>query len=251
MKITEQELEIFSRQLILKEFDLPIFNNLQKKKISVIGLGGIGCPTSQYLVASGVKKLNLFDKDIVQKTNLNRQLLYSIKDIGKNKAFVAKQKLLGINPDSEIKSYDKNITKKNINLLKNSSIIIDASDNWQTMKLINKYCVTHCIPLISSSVIGFDAQVILFKNAIDNHICLQCIFPNTEEPKLARCESVGVMGTATGLAGIITAQKTINYLLQLKNEKNVITMIDTKSCIIRNIITIKNDNCINYKKNKI
>ena len=243
MKITEQELEIFSRQLILKEFDLPIFNNLQKKEISVIGLGGIGCPTSQYLVASGVKKLNLFDKDIVQKTNLNRQLLYSIKDIGKNKAFVAKQKLLGINPDSEIKSYDKNITKKNINLLKNSSIIIDASDNWKTMRLINDYSLKNNIPLLSASAVGFDIQIILFENNKKNHLCLECVFPNEKEPNLARCDTVGILGAVAGLAGILSAQKTINFFMKFNDNNNLLTLIDCKSLSINHIKIEKKADC--------
>ena len=81
MNITKDELEIFSRQLIIKDFDEKSFKNLQKKTVSIIGLGGIGCPLAYYLVASGIKKLNLFDNDIIKKHNLNRQILYSIKEI--------------------------------------------------------------------------------------------------------------------------------------------------------------------------
>ena len=135
MSITNEEFEIFSRQLILKEFDENLFIKLQKKKVSIVGMGGIGCPIAQYLVSSGIKNINLFDNDIIKKNNLNRQNLYSIKEIGKKKTIIAKKKLLGINPNANIKSYSEKITKANVNLLKNSSIIIDASDNWMTMKL--------------------------------------------------------------------------------------------------------------------
>ena len=92
MNITEEELEIFSRQLILKDFKEEKFNELQKKEISIIGLGGIGCPLAQYLISSGIKKLNIFDGDTIKKTNLNRQTLYSIHDIGKKKSTIAKKK---------------------------------------------------------------------------------------------------------------------------------------------------------------
>ena len=85
MNISEQELQIFSRHLILKEFNEKSFKFLQKQKITIIGLGGIGCPAAQYLVSAGIKKIKLIDGDIIQKTNLNRQILYSIKDIGKSK----------------------------------------------------------------------------------------------------------------------------------------------------------------------
>ena len=99
MNISEQELEIFSRHLILKEFDEAAFKKLQKKKITLIGLGGIGCPAIQYLVSTGVKNIKLIDGDIVQKNNLNRQLLFSINDIKKSKAVVAKERLKNINPE--------------------------------------------------------------------------------------------------------------------------------------------------------
>ena len=190
-----------------------------KKEISIIGLGGIGCPLAQYLISAGIKKLNIFDGDTIKKTNLNRQTLYSIHDIGKKKSTIAKKKLLGTNPNAVINSYNHKITKDNLHLLKNSSIIIDASDNWETMRLINKYTTKKNLPLLSISVVGFDIQMILFENTTHNHLCLECIFPNHNEPELARCDTVGIMGTAAGLAGIISAQKAINFLLKF-NEKN-------------------------------
>ena len=243
MSITEEELEIFSRQLILKDFNEDKFNELQNKEISIIGLGGIGCPLAQYLISCGVKKLNIFDGDTIQKTNLNRQNLYSINDIGKKKSTIAKKKLLGTNPNAKINSYDLKITKKNLHLLNNSSIIIDASDNWESMRLINKYATKHNLPLLSISVIGFDIQIILFENTLHNHLCLECIFPNYNEQVLARCDTVGIMGTAAGLAGIISAQKTINFLLKFDEKINVLTLVDTKSLSISHIKTKKNINC--------
>lgn len=243
MSISKEELEIFSRQLILKDFNEKKFDKLQKKEISIIGLGGIGCPLAQYLVSSGIKKLNIFDGDIIQKTNLNRQTLYSINDIGKKKSIIAKKKLLGTNPYAAISSYDQNITKNNLNLLKSSSIIIDASDNWETMRLVNEYTTKNNLPLLSISVIGFDIQIILFENSIHNHLCLECIFPNNKEPELPRCDTVGIMGTATGIAGIISAQKTINFLLRFNEKINILTLIDAKLLSISHINTKKNINC--------
>ena len=243
MSITEEELEIFSRQLILKDFSEEKFNELQKKQISIIGLGGIGCPLAQYLISCGIKKLNIFDGDTIKKNNLNRQTLYSINDIGKKKSGIAKKKLLGTNPNAVINSYDCKITKDNLHLLKNSSIIIDASDNWETMRLINEYTTTNNLPLLSISVVGFDIQIILFENVSHNHLCLECIFPNQSEPELARCETVGIMGTATGLAGIISAQKTINFLLKFNEKINILTLIDAKLLSINHIKIEKKINC--------
>ena len=243
MTISNEELEIFSRQLILKEFDEKSFINLQNKKVSIIGMGGIGCPLSQYLISCGLKNLNLFDHDIIHKHNLNRQTLYNLKDLSKKKVDIAKKKLLQINPNIKINSHFKKITNSNLNLLKNSSIIIDASDNWETMRTINLYAQNNNIPLLSASAVGFDIQIILFENNKNNHLCLECIFPNKNEPDLARCDTVGILGTSAGLAGLLSAQKTINFFLNFKNNSNVLTLINCKTLSIDNIKVNNNPNC--------
>ena len=249
MNISEQELQIFSRHLILKEFNEKSFNYLQKQKITIVGLGGIGCPAAQYLVSAGIKKIKLIDGDIVQKTNLNRQILYSIKDIGKPKVEIAKKKLNNIYPECKINAISSHLESKNINkYLNNSSLIIDATDNWKSMLLINKYCVNKSIPLVSSSVVGFDSQVTLFNNLPKKHLCLQCIFPNKKEPDLARCDSIGVLGTAAGIAGLIVAQKTLNFFLE-KRLDNSMTIVDIKSLKIDNLKIKKNTNCQYIVKN--
>lgn len=243
MTINEEELEIFSRQLILKEFNEQSFKILQNKKISIVGMGGIGCPLAQYLISCGIKNLNFFDNDIIKKNNLNRQTLFNIKDLDKNKTTIAKQKLLQINPYANIKSYNEKITKNNLNLLKDSSIIIDASDNWLTMKLVNEYATNNNIPLISCSVLGFDIQIILFKNIKNQHLCLECIFPNKEEPILPRCDTVGILGTTAGLAGVLSAQKTINFLMNFPENNELLTLIDCKTLAINHIKVKKKNNC--------
>ena len=130
----------------------------------------------------------------------------------------------------------------------NASLIIDSTDNWKSMKLINKYCVDKSIPLISASVVGFDSQVILFKNLPNKHLCLQCIFPNNNEPDISRCDIVGVMGTAAGMAGFIVAQKAINLFLEKNFDDNYITMVSIKSLKIENIRIKTNFDCKHLQK---
>ena len=240
MNINKEELEIFSRQLILDEFNFKDFKKLQNKNISIVGIGGIGCPTAQYLISSGIKNLQIFDQDIIKKNNLNRQTLFSIHDIGKKKSIIAKKKLKSINPLAKIKSYHKKISENNLDLLKKSSIVIDATDNWETMKLVNNYCQSNSIPLLSSSVVGFDIQIALFVNNKKNHLCLECIFPNNNDRELARCETIGILGTASGLAGLLTAQKTINFLMKFNQNNNFLTLINCKSLSFNHIKIAKN-----------
>ena len=249
MGISYQELQIFSRQLILNEFKEKNFDTLQKKHIVIIGMGGIGCPLSQYLIASGIKKLTIIDHDKIDITNLNRQILFNINDIGKNKAKTAKKKLLKINPNCLINPISKKITKFNINAyIKKPTIIIDSTDNWVSMSAINEFCVKNSIPLISASVIGFDGQVILFKNHKSSHLCLNCIYPIINEPDLPRCETVGIIGTAAGFTGLIAAQSVINFLIDKKNTKEKLLMINAKTMKINHIKLEKNKNCINFNK---
>ena len=138
---SEKEYEIFSRLFILKEFSEENIEKLSKINVGIVGVGGIGCPLSQYLINSGVKNLTLIDGDTIEKNNLNRQILYNINDIGEKKVKVAKNKLELINSNCKIKTVDTNINNKNINYLSNCSIIVDATDDWETSRLLNQYCV--------------------------------------------------------------------------------------------------------------
>ena len=242
MTYSDLEYEIFSRQFILKNFNETNINKLSNAKIILIGLGGIGCPLSQYLVSSGLKNITLFDGDLVEKTNLGRQILYSIDDIGKYKSICAKNRLLKTNPYCKITAYSENLTEKNINVLLDADIIIDTSDDWQLSKLINKFCVKNSLQYIFSSAINNNIQICLFKNQI-NHTCLNCVFPNDEDVELARCETIGISSICAGIAGLITAQKTINTILNINNENNILSLINIENLSISNIKIKNNADC--------
>ena len=247
LTLTEQELQIFSRQLILKDFNEKNFEFIQKQHIAIIGVGGIGCPTALYLVATGIKNLTLIDNDIIQLSNLNRQILFSKKDIGKKKVDVAKEKLNAINPDNHINAISTMLSEENVfQHLLNVSLVIDTTDNWKSMVLINEYCVKQSIPLLSCSVIGYDGQVILFKNNKSRHLCLNCIYINQNEANLPRCDTVGVLGTATGLTGLNAAQLTINFFTNNHENVEKLIMINSKLMKIDYIKIKENNNCI-YK----
>tara|TARA_Y100001970_G_scaffold145162_1_gene178322 strand:- start:1308 stop:2051 length:744 start_codon:yes stop_codon:yes gene_type:complete len=242
MTYSDLEYEIFSRQFILKNFNETNINKLSNAKIILIGLGGIGCPLSQYLVSSGLKNITLFDGDLVEKTNLGRQILYSIDDVGKYKSICAKNRLLKTNPYCKITAYAENLTEKNVNVLLDADIIIDTSDDWQSSKLINKFCVKNSLQYIFSSAINNNIQICLFKNQI-NHTCLNCVFPNDEDAELARCDTVGISSICAGIAGLITAQKTINTILKINNENNILSLINSENLSISNIKIKNNADC--------
>ncbi len=242
MTYSDLEYEIFSRQFILKNFNEENILKLNKAKITIVGIGGIGCPLSQYLVSSGIKNLIFFDGDIIEKSNLGRQILYNLEDLGQYKTLIAKEKLLKTNPNSNITAYSQYIKKENLNLLLGSDIIIDTTDDWYTSKIINKFCLQNSLRYIFSSAINYNIQICLFNNK-SNHVCLNCLFPNKEDVDLARCETVGISSICAGIAGLVTAQKTINTLLKTKDENNILTLINTANLNINNINVKNNVNC--------
>ncbi len=242
MSYSDLEYEIFSRQFILQNFNEENIKKLNKAKIIVVGLGGIGCPLTQYLVSSGIKNLTLFDGDFIEKSNLARQILYSVEDVGKFKTLVTREKLLKTNPNCNITTYSQYLIKDNLTLLLDADIIIDATDDWHASKLINKFCLQNSLKYIFSSAINYNIQICLFDNK-KNHICLNCLFPNEEDVNLPRCETVGISSVCAGIAGLITTQKTINTILNNKDETNILTLVDTSDLSINNIKIKNNINC--------
>ena len=243
MSYSDLEYELFSRQFILKNFNEENILKLNNAKIVIVGLGGIACPLAQYLVSSGVKNLTFFDGDMIEKSNLGRQILYTLEDVGKYKALVAKDKLLKTNPHCNITAYPQYLKKENLNLLLNTDIIIDTTDDWHTSKLINKFCLQNSLKYIFSSAINYNIQICLFDNK-KNHVCLNCLFPNEEDADLPRCDTVGISSICAGIAGLVTAQKTLNTLLNTKDENNILTLINTSDFTISNINIKNNVNCV-------
>jgi len=243
MSYSDLEYEIFSRQFILKDFSEKNISKLHQSKISIIGLGGIGCSLSRYLISAGLKNLIIIDGDKVEISNLGRQILYNLKDVGSFKTIISKEKLLQANPNCNINIHSEYLSKKNINLILESDIVIDTTDDWQTSKLINDFCVKKSFTYIFSSAINHNIQICLFKNK-EKHVCLNCLFPNRNEPELPRCETVGVSSICAGLAGLITAQKTINTILNIKDENNILTLINATEFSVNNINVKNNIKCI-------
>ena len=243
MTYSDLEYELFSRQFILKNFNEENILKLNNAKIVIVGLGGIACPLAQYLVSSGVKNLTFFDGDMIEKSNLGRQILYTLEDVGKYKALVAKDKLLKTNPHCNITANPQYLKQENLNLLLNTDIVIDTTDDWHTSKLINKFCLQNSLKYIFSSAINYNIQICLFDNK-KNHVCLNCLFPNEEDADLPRCDTVGISSICAGIAGLVTAQKTLNTLLNTKDENNILTLINTSDFTISNIIIKNNVNCM-------
>ena len=207
----------YHRQIILKEFGETAQQKLLSAKVLVIGAGGLGCPALQYLTAAGVGAIGIIDFDVVTISNLHRQILFSVNDIGKQKAAIAAIKLAEINPEIQIQVYNFQLTNKNaFEIFANYDLVIDGTDNFATRYLINDACVILNKPLVYGAVLRFEGQIGVF-NLIDNETKIKTnyrdLFPKPPTPLNAlSCNESGVIGVLPGIIGTMQATEAIKII---------------------------------------
>ena len=178
MKFTKKQIDRYSRQIILKKIGVIGQKKLLKSSVLIVGAGGLGSPIAIYLAALGIGKIGIVDKDNVEISNLSRQIIFETNDVNKNKSSTAISKLRKINPDIQLKSFNKNLTIININqIAKKFDLIVDGSDNFRTRFLINDYCLKNKKILVSGAISKFDGQVYTFNFSKKKSPCLRCFIP--------------------------------------------------------------------------
>ena len=245
MKISNKEYQKFSKQIILKKIGIVGQQKLKSAKVLVLGMGGLGCPLSIYLASLGIGTIGIVDNDKVELSNLNRQIIYSIDDIGKYKVNVAKNKIKIINKNTIIKSYKIRVNKTNIEkLIKNFDILCDGTDNFKTRLLINDHAHKQKKILISAAVSGFDGHIFKF-NFKKKTPCYRCFLPEIPEQN-NNCETEGVIPTITGVMGTLQANEVVNSILNFNSnmEKKMIVFNSIKMNF-RSIQLSRNKNCSN------
>ena len=253
MKFTKKQIERYSRQIILKKIGAAGQKKLLKSSVLIVGAGGLGSPIAIYLTALGVGKIGIIDKDIIEISNLSRQIIFSTDDLKRKKSSAAINKLKKINPDIQFKSFNKKLTKKNINMIaKNFNLIVDGSDNFQTRFLINDYCLQNKKILISGAISKFDGQVYTFDFSKKKSPCLRCFIPN--EPSnidVDNCEYEGVLGTLGGIIGTIQANEVIKEIIGIGESLcGYILIIDGLKLTFRKVKLNKRTNCCCCEKNQ-
>lgn len=214
-KLTKGEIKRYARQIILPEISFEGQEKLKEARVLIIGLGGLGSVVALYLTASGIGKLGLIDTDEVDLVNLHRQILYNEDDIGKKKAMVAKQKLLSLNSNSEIDAYSEKFSPINaLSLVEQYDFVADCSDNFPTRYLVNDACVLKGKTFIHGAIYKFEGHlsVLNYKNGP----CYRCLFPELPtSDSFQNCDTLGIIGTLTGLIGCLQANEIIKLVLQI------------------------------------
>lgn len=215
MDLSSEEQKQYNRHLILNEIGTVGQLKLKQAKVLVIGAGGLSSAVLQYIAAAGVGTIGIVDNDIVDQSNLQRQILYRLENIGKPKVQCAKKLLKGINPYIAINTYQKRLSKSNvIELFKLYDIIVDGTDNFPTRYLINDASVLTNKPLVFGSIFKFEGQVAVFN--YENGPTYRCLYPSPPDSgSVPNCSDIGVISILPGIIGMLQANEVLKIILQL------------------------------------
>jgi sulfur-carrier protein adenylyltransferase/sulfurtransferase len=206
------ELTRYSRHLVLPGFGEEAQLKLKKAKVLVVGAGGLGCPVLLYLTAAGVGEIGVIDFDLISESNLQRQVLFTMDDLGKGKAESAVNRLSKLNPQITLNQITKKLTSSNaLEILKDYDLIIDATDNFPTRYLVNDACVLLHIPLVYGSIFRYEGQVAVFNHK--GSLNYRDLYPTPPTPgSVPDCEQGGVLGVLAGIIGSIQANEAIKVI---------------------------------------
>ena len=229
LKLSKNQLEKYSRQIILKNIGVLGQKKILNSKVLIIGMGGLGCPVAEFLTRSGVGFLGIVDHDLVSLSNIHRQTLYDEKDLGKPKVKVAKKKLNNINSKTKIDIYNLKLNKKKFTkIVKNYDYIVDGTDNFETKFLINDISLKYKKFLVTGAISKFDGHIFTFDFNNKKNPCLRCFYQEeTISDDILNCEHEGILGTIAGIIGTMQANEILKKILNVgQNLNGFILIID-------------------------
>ena len=243
-ELTSEEVLRYSRHLILPDVGLEGQRRLKAARVLLIGAGGLGSPAALYLAAAGVGTLGLVDFDVVDVTNLQRQILHGTKDVGRPKLASAADRIYDVNPNVEIEAFETKLTSENaLEIIRDFDIVIDGTDNFQTRYLTNDACVLLGKPNVYGSIYRFEGQVSVFATRAGP--CYRCLFPEPPPPGLVpSCAEGGVLGVLPGLVGTLQATEAVKLILGI-GEPLVgrLLLVDALGATFRTVHLRKDPNC--------
>jgi len=212
-ELSKEELVRYNRHLIIPEVGMEGQQKLKAAKVLLVGTGGLGAPLGLYLAAAGVGRIGLVDFDVVDFSNLQRQVIHSTKDVGRKKLDSAAEKMLAINPHIAVARHEVALSSENaLEILKDYDIVVDGTDNFPTRYLVNDACVLLGKPNVYGSIFRFEGQATVF--AYEGGPCYRCLYPEPPPPGLVpSCAEGGVLGILPGTIGLVQATETVKLIL--------------------------------------
>lgn len=236
--LSNDEIQRYSRQLIISDFGVQAQERLKNSSALIIGCGGLGSPAALYLASCGLSRLGLVDHDNVDKSNLHRQIIHSENTLGKTKVESARLKCSQINSSLKIDTFNLLLTHENImDIVKQYDVVLDCTDNVITRYLINDACVLCQKPLVSASVIRFEGQLTVWNYIEKDGPCYRCLYPQAPPPEtVSTCSDVGVLGPVCGTLGSLQALEAIKILTKVGDVlSNRMLLVDGLSMSFRTI----------------
>ena len=246
LKLSKNQLEKYSRQIILKNIGVLGQKKILNSKVLIIGMGGLGCPVAEFLTRSGVGFLGIVDHDLVSLSNIHRQTLYDEKDLGKLKVKAAKRKLNNINSKTKIDIYNLRLNKKKFTkIVKNYDYIVDGTDNFETKFLINDISLKYKKFLVTGAISKFDGHIFTFDFNNKKNPCLRCFYQEeTISDNILNCEHEGILGTIAGIIGTMQANEILKKILNVgQNLNGFILIIDFLNLNFRKVKFNKRKKC--------
>lgn len=248
-KLTPKQIQKYSRHIVMPQIGSIGQRKLLNSKVLIIGAGGLGSPISIYLALAGIGKIGIIDMDIVEISNLQRQILHTEKDIGIKKTESAKNSLIAYNSDLVIETFDEPLSSNNaIEIFSNYDIIVNGADNFPARYLANDAAFLTNKPLVDGSILLFDGQLSTY---IPKNGCYRCLFPTPPKPgEVPSCAEAGVLGMLPGIVGSIQATETIKLILNIgETLSNKLLLVDALNMEFKTITYKKNPDCVLCGKN--
>jgi molybdopterin-synthase adenylyltransferase len=251
MELTDQQIERYARHIVLPEIGEEGQEKLLASKVLVIGAGGLGSPLLLYLAAAGVGTLGVIDDDVVDYSNLQRQVVHDTSAVGQDKVESAKARLAEVNPDVRVVAYRERLVRdRALDLVSAHDVVADGSDNFATRYLVNDACYFAGRTLVSAAIMRFDGQIITFKAHLRGsedptaHPCQRCIFPTQPEDPKQGCADVGVLGALAGTLGAMQASEVIKELLGIgQSLSGRLVLYDSLAAMFREVRILADPAC--------
>lgn len=245
MEFTEEQIERYSRHIILPEVGGEGQKRLLSSSVFVVGTGGLGSPALLSLAAAGIGRLGVADSDVVELSNLQRQVIHRTADLGRSKVVSAEREIRGINPDCEVEAHSERLSVSNVrDALSGYAVVLDCSDNFPTRFLVADCCRLLGIPLVSAAVLRFEGQLMTFLPGAGNP-CYRCFLPEPPPPGLVpSCQEAGVLGAVPGVMGMLQAVEALKVLLGIgKPLADRMLVYDALKCEFRTYRRVRDPKC--------
>jgi len=240
----DEQLQRYSRQILMSDFDIEGQEYLQNASVLVVGLGGLGSPAALYLAAAGVGCLLLADGDQVELSNLQRQIAHDESDIGSNKARSAATSVAALNSDVCVEVLDRNLEESDLaGLIERVDLVVDASDNYPIRFSLNRACINAEVPLVSAAAVRWEGQLSVF-DPVRGGPCYRCLYPHDSSDTALSCSESGVLAPVVGVFGSLLAMEAVKVLSGCGEPlRGSLLLIDLKTMDIRKLSLPPRDDC--------